>query len=115
MCLPVAEVFVTKEARDIVFCSRIGIPIETSIGEYERGGFVRLGMWPLDTKGEGFGSGGLGDFSCQLERFEPLHRAKHRVRHRWAAVVVFVAVGRVGGELDLTASGLDHGQMRRGY
>ena len=97
MCLPVTEVFVTKEARNIVFCSWVGIPIETGIGECDRGSFVRLRVWPLDTESEGFGSGGFGDFSRQLEGFEPLDRAKHRVCHRSAAVVVFVAVGGVGG------------------
>ena len=97
VCLPVTEVFVTKEARNIVFCSCVGIPIETGIGECGRGSFVRLRVWPLDTESEGFGSGGFGDFSRQLEGFEPLDRAKHRVCHRSAAVVVFVAVGRVGG------------------
>ena len=98
MFLPFAEVFATKEARNVVLRSRIGVPVETGVSECMRGGFVGFMMWPLDADGERFGTGSLCDFSCQLERLLPLHWAKHRMRHRSVVVVVVVlAVGRVDG------------------
>ena len=97
MFLPVTEIFVTKEARNIVFSSRIGVPVEASISECMRGSFIGFRVWPLDTDGEGFGSRGLCDFSCQPERLLSLQRAKHWVRHRSFAVVFVVAVGGVDG------------------
>lgn len=62
--LPVAKVLVTKEARNVVLRSRIGVPVEASIGECMRGSFEGFRVWPLDTNGKIFGSGGLCDFSC---------------------------------------------------
>jgi len=96
--LPVAEVFVTKEARNVVLRSRVGVPVEAGVSERMGGGFVGFVMWPFDVDSERFGTGSLCDFSCQLERLLPLQWAKHRMRHRSVVVVaVVVAVGRVGG------------------
>ena len=108
--LPFTEVFVTKEARNIVLCVQIGVPVKASISECVKGSLVRFRVRPLDAKGEGFGSGSLCDFSCQPERLLPLHWAKHRICHRSvvAVVVVVVAVGWVGGWLDSDASAVDH-------
>ena len=98
MFLPFAEVFATKEARNVVLRSRIGVPVETGVSECMRGGFVGFMMWPLDADGERFGTGSLCDFSCQLERLQPLQRAEHRIGHHSVVVVVVVlAVGRVDG------------------
>lgn len=102
---PVAKVLLTKEARYVVLRSRVGVPVEASIGKCGRISLVRFRMWPLDTEGEGLGSGSLCDFSCEPERFLPLYRAKHWKRHFW--VVVVVVVGGVGG-WDLNASAADH-------
>ena len=110
MLLPVAEVFVTEEARDVVLRSRVGIPVESSISECVRDSFVRLRMWPLDVDGESFRSGSPCDFPCQLERLEPLKRAEHRMRHR--SVTAAVVVARPGGGWLDGASAVDHGQMK---
>ena len=111
MFLPVAEIFVTKEARNVVLRSWVGVPVEASVGKCLRGSFVRFRMRPLDTESEGFGGGSLWYFSCQLERLIPLRRTKHWVCHRSVVVAV---VGQAGGWLDLNASAVDHGPMKRG-
>ena len=95
MLLPVTKVLSAKEARNVVLRSRIGVPVEASVSECMRGGFVGFVVRPLDADGERFGVGGLWDFSRQLERLLPLQRAKHRMRHRSVVVVVVVvAVAR---------------------
>lgn len=49
---PVAEVFFTKEARYVVFRSRVRVPVEASIGKCGRISFVGFRVWPLDTESE---------------------------------------------------------------
>jgi hypothetical protein len=99
---PVAKVFFTKEARYVVFRRRVGIPVESGLGESAGIGFVRFRVWPLDGEREGFRTGSLGNFSWRGERLSPLYRAEHRVPHRWVVVAVVVDAG--GSTVGLTSN-----------